>query len=517
MVFAKHSAFSYEDLSNDKYGADFGANYFDPSSGQTLREAFAYDKMGNVLELRRDSIDHLFLTYSGNQLIQVSDAHGNCMHATEYRDLETAMPQEMAYDANGNLQYDLDRRISAIHYNLLNLPELICFMDGRKIVNLYDAAGRKHGTWYYVQDDSLPAYSTWYDGHYERTDYADTLVPSLCRVHHAEGYVSSDREAATPPVFYYYHRDHLGNNCVVWNATADSVVQRTRYYASGMPMAGSTGQPYQPYKYNGKEFVTEYGYDTYDYGFRNYYSAIGRFTSVDPLAEKYYNISPYAYCANNPVKYVDLDGKFPIIPRTHQKMVFKTFKDSKLSFGAISQLIFGTGIISDFGNMSNNSVHLDNMTGTISIANVYIATTNAFMTQMHAGNYVDAGVSLHTIADFYAHSNYIEQYSDYARTHDLSMDIKDIPTFSEAMKDKKFMQYLESNGGLRTGEYENVIKDYMSNDKKSHKYINKDTPNSINGSAPYDKDNPMGPTRYEAAKVVSQKDLDRMAKPYKNQ
>ena len=110
------------------------------------------------------------------------------------------------------------------------------------------------------------------------------------------------------PVFHYYHRDHLGNNCAVWNATADSVVQRTLYYAGGMPMAGSTGQPYQPYKYNGKEFVTAYGYDTYDYGFRNYYPAVGRFTSVDPLAEKYYNISPYAYCANNPVISVDPNG-----------------------------------------------------------------------------------------------------------------------------------------------------------------------------------------------------------------
>lgn len=123
------------------------------------------------------------------------------------------------------------------------------------------------------------------------------------------------------PVFHYYHRDHLGNTCVVWNATADSVVQRTLYYASGMPMAGSTGQSYQPYKYNGKEFVTEYGYDTYDYGFRGYYPAIGRFTSVDPLAEKYYNISPYAYCANNPVKYVDLDGREIVIGRWYGRIL----------------------------------------------------------------------------------------------------------------------------------------------------------------------------------------------------
>ena len=36
--------------------------------------------------------------------------------------------------------------------------------------------------------------------------------------------------------------------------------------------------------------------------------ALGRFTSVDPLAEKYYSVSPYAYCANNPVRYVDLHG-----------------------------------------------------------------------------------------------------------------------------------------------------------------------------------------------------------------
>ena len=240
---------------------------------------------------------------------------------TERRDLATEMAQEMAYDSNGNLQYDLDRRISAIHYNLLNLPELICFMDGCKIVNLYDAAGRKHGTKYYEQDDSLPAYSTWYDGHYERTDYADTLVPSLCRVHHAEGYVSSGREAATPPVFHYCHRDHLGNTCAVWNATADSVVQRTLYYAGGMPMAGSTGQPYQPYKYNGKEFVNAYGYDEYDSQARWYYPAVMRTTTIDPLSEKYYATSPYVWCANNPVKYVDLDGREIVIGRWYGRIL----------------------------------------------------------------------------------------------------------------------------------------------------------------------------------------------------
>jgi hypothetical protein len=54
------------------------------------------------------------------------------------------------------------------------------------------------------------------------------------------------------------------------------------------------------------------GYDTYDYGARGYYAASGRFMSVDPMAEKYYSISPYSYCAGNPVNAIDIDGKKPV-------------------------------------------------------------------------------------------------------------------------------------------------------------------------------------------------------------
>jgi hypothetical protein len=36
---------------------------------------------------------------------------------------------------------------------------------------------------------------------------------------------------------------------------------------------------------------------------------VSRFITIDPLAEKYYHISPYAYCANNPIRYIDPDGQ----------------------------------------------------------------------------------------------------------------------------------------------------------------------------------------------------------------
>ena len=55
-----------------------------------------------------------------------------------------------------------------------------------------------------------------------------------------------------------------------------------------------------------------HGLDLYDYGARQYDPTTARFTSIDPLCEKYYHISPYAYCAGNPVNYVDPDGMSPI-------------------------------------------------------------------------------------------------------------------------------------------------------------------------------------------------------------
>lgn len=64
----------------------------------------------------------------------------------------------------------------------------------------------------------------------------------------------------------------------------------------------------QNIKYSGKEFQDELDLDIYDFGARNYDPTIGRWFNVDPLAEKRYMNSPYMYCNNNPIIFVDPDG-----------------------------------------------------------------------------------------------------------------------------------------------------------------------------------------------------------------
>jgi len=134
------------------------------------------------------------------------------------------------------------------------------------------------------------------------TDYAGNKIyenGQLKRVLVSGGYIENN-------VYHFYLTDHLGNNRVVINQT-DSVVQRNHYSPFGMEFADNSGDD-QPYKYNGKELDKMHGLNMYDYSARYMEPGIGRFTSVDPKAEKYYSISPYVYCLDNPLKYVDPRG-----------------------------------------------------------------------------------------------------------------------------------------------------------------------------------------------------------------
>ena len=115
--------------------------------------------------------------------------------------------------------------------------------------------------------------------------------------------------------------DHLSNNRVVVNASG-TLIQRNHYYPFGSVFARTTEPDKQPYKYNGKGLDQMHGLNLYDYSARYYESAVGRFTSVDPLAEKYYSISPYAYVANNPMRYLDLRGDSISVTEEHRDLFY---------------------------------------------------------------------------------------------------------------------------------------------------------------------------------------------------
>ncbi len=91
-----------------------------------------------------------------------------------------------------------------------------------------------------------------------------------------------------------------------------STQQIETYPFGHMIYASDTQTPFAEdnrYLYNGKELQDDFGLEWYDYGARFYDAQISRWHSVDPLAEKYYPISPYAYVANNPIMFIDPDGR----------------------------------------------------------------------------------------------------------------------------------------------------------------------------------------------------------------
>jgi RHS repeat-associated protein len=117
----------------------------------------------------------------------------------------------------------------------------------------------------------------------------------------------------------FHLRDHLGNTRVVVmeeDTGTLATLQQNHYYPFGMLIPSlSTSNTLgalkdNRYLYNGKEFNDDFDLDWYDYGARFYDAQIGRWHSVDPLAEKAYGWTPYRYGFNNPIVFIDPDGMF---------------------------------------------------------------------------------------------------------------------------------------------------------------------------------------------------------------
>ena len=294
-------------LQNAIYGESASIN---ANTNRFSEKVTAYDKNGNILALQRYGqtiasayglIDNLKITLNGNQLKSVNDAIATMAYnnSFEFKNGANATTEYM-YDANGNLTKDLNKNITDIQYNFLNLPDIVTFSDGSTISYLYSADGVKLRTIHKIGSTTTTTY-------YCNNVVYENGVQKLLLTE--EGYLSLNDNK-----YHYYLKDHQGNNRVVINQNGN-VEETNHYYPFGGVFASS--QNVQPYKYNGKELDTKKGLNLYDYGARQYDAAIGRFTTMDPMTEKYYEWSPYTYCKNNPINRIDPDGNddYVIEPR----------------------------------------------------------------------------------------------------------------------------------------------------------------------------------------------------------
>jgi len=293
--------FTYDGLDrmlNAIYGETAGIN---TNANRFSENVTGYDKNGNIKGLQRYGqtgasayglIDNLTFTLKGNRLNRVDDAVAVSTYNGGFGFKDgVKQANEYTYDANGNLTKDLNKGITNISYNCLNLPNAVTFSDGSTITYTYGADGTKLRT---VHKIGSATTTTDYCGNVIYENGVQKLLLT------EEGYVTlSDSK------YHYYLKDHQGNNRVVINQSG-TVEETNHYYPFGgvFASAGSI----QPYKYNGKEFDNKKGLNWYDYGARHYDAALGRFTTNDRFAEKYYSMSPYQYGANNPVNNIDVNG-----------------------------------------------------------------------------------------------------------------------------------------------------------------------------------------------------------------
>ena len=291
--------------------------------------------------------------HNGNQFKKVTDQCDELTYAGAMDFKDGANEQvEYTWDANGNMTSDLNKGISEIKYNVFNLPEKITHNNGHITYITYAADGRKLRVTYKINPliaigdpvihpgepidpigplNMLPANEL--NGNNGRIPL-DPQPVSIERVIMTRDYCGAYtyRNGAIERIlmgngfmqdsaYYVQVKDYQGNVRAVLDQN-HNVVERNDYYPYGGLINASDTQ-LQPYKYSSKELDRENGLDLYDSQARWYDPMLPQTTTQDPLAEKYFSISPYTWCAGNPVRFIDPSGKTFIINnvRAQQAMI----------------------------------------------------------------------------------------------------------------------------------------------------------------------------------------------------
>ena len=120
-------------------------------------------------------------------------------------------------------------------------------------------------------------------------------------------------------------------------------------YPTTLHYGCNTSPELQPFKYGGKELITMHGVDAYDFSSRMLSPMLMRFMSIDPLCERYYSISPYAYCSNNPVRFIDPPGEYieSAWDIASLAMGVKSFVSNVKGGNVLGAVVDGVGIVLD--------------------------------------------------------------------------------------------------------------------------------------------------------------------------
>ncbi|MDR1199206.1 MAG: DUF6443 domain-containing protein [Prevotellaceae bacterium] len=253
---------------------------------------FTYDRNGNIKTLKRyganDTIivDNLEYGYNGNQLTALTGT-------------TTA---GYTYDSNGNMNYDGRRNVN-INYNLLNLPYQVIQNSQAKATFTYIADGTKAS----AIDSAGKGFIYLGTMVYAK----ELLTKTLESASFGGGRIN--RTGTNSYDINYFITDHLGSTRVIVDNNGE-IKEQKDFYPFGKEhenpdLITSTNR----WSFNGKEKQTIKDLGWLDFSARMLETEFGRWLVPDPLAEKYYSISPYVYCMNNPLRFIDPDGKQPRI------------------------------------------------------------------------------------------------------------------------------------------------------------------------------------------------------------
>ncbi len=279
------------------------ANYAGLNNENYSLSNMGYDSNGNILSLTRNGkngnsfsiIDNLTYSYTGNQLTNITDAISGNEDVGDLRDAGTST--DYTYYANGSLKSDANKGISNIVYDTyLNKISQVQFTNGKTMRFFYDASGQ-------LLKRTFTGGDTWsYSGDavYKNGVFYQTAIP--------EGRIVNNNGNLEKQ---FYYQDHLGSNRVVYRSNNGKleVVQRNDYDIWGWELNNSiVGNPKEYRQFQNHEKMDELGW--INFGARMYDPTIGgRFLSVDEKAFKFPSLSPFAGMGNNPLKYIDPDGK----------------------------------------------------------------------------------------------------------------------------------------------------------------------------------------------------------------